>query len=479
MTTNETLQELFSKTKPEHIWLSSDWHIFQNKYKHENRKVNVTEIAKFCKEKIKPDEIFMYLGDLTFRWANKEDQKKAQEFYKSLPGIKVLILGNHDIMVGKEFYSNCGFDYILEQFEYENLIFTHRPIDMTLYPDEYINIHGHIHNMRKYNTSDGGKNINVYPFYYNGKPITLKYILAHKDSLIADNEWNDNAMLGEKAIVYQQDVEDPAYQTKLAACVEQNDLLSSILNMQIVSEFTINDFIRGGGKENGIKFILETKRSQIPDEDFGIPKERKYPLDDEEHVRSAIKFFNYVDKKYEKELALNIKRKMKEYKIDDVHMSEKNRLTKYLNEFYLESSIYLIDQIISGKHEWSMAAMNPVQGVSKPFIFVTGDNEDPTKDDQLLFAPDLISPKYITVDENGYLKFEEHAYLENKSVDIYEFIGDKERIKSIQEAFASNKQVDSKFLYTTLAEKPILSRDQIMYDENFVKVDIESLKELN
>ena len=75
--------------------------------------------------------------------------------------------------------------------------------------------------------------------------------------------------------------------------------------------------------------ITETKRSDLPDNAFGVPELRKYPLTDEEHVRSAIKFFNYVDSKYEKELADNIKDKIKEYKVK-VDIGPTNKLGNYM-----------------------------------------------------------------------------------------------------------------------------------------------------
>ena len=61
----------------------------------------------------------------------------------------------------------------------------------------------------------------------------------------------------------------------------------------------------------------ETKRSQIPDNEFGIPQERKYPLDTESHVRSAVKMFNYVEPKYEEQLARAVIKKMKKFDIKD------------------------------------------------------------------------------------------------------------------------------------------------------------------
>ena len=77
------------------------------------------------------------------------------------------------------------------------------------------------------------------------------------------------------------------------------------------------------------EILEETKRSELPDSAFGVPSKRKFPLDTEAHVRSAIKFFNYVDPEDEEELAKNILKAMKKFGIDDVHVSEKNRFSKY------------------------------------------------------------------------------------------------------------------------------------------------------
>lgn len=72
-------------------------------------------------------------------------------------------------------------------------------------------------------------------------------------------------------------------------------------------------------------------RSKLPDSAFGIPEERKYELDTKKHVLSAIKLFNWVEDKYEKELAQNILKKIDEFDIkeDEIHMTEKNRFYKY------------------------------------------------------------------------------------------------------------------------------------------------------
>lgn len=194
------LTTILSATSYKNIYLTSDWHLFKNHYKKEKNKVNTSDIISWCKNNIKDNDVFMYLGDMCFRWANDEDKKKAQDIFKYLPGIKVLILGNHDIVAGEEFYKDCGFDFIFEDFTYGNFVFTHRPIKMDLYPSEFINIHGHMHELTDYNTTDGSRNINVYPYFYNNKPVTLEYLIKNKDRLIKNNVWNNNAMLGESVI---------------------------------------------------------------------------------------------------------------------------------------------------------------------------------------------------------------------------------------------------------------------------------------
>lgn len=72
----------------------------------------------------------------------------------------------------------------------------------------------------------------------------------------------------------------------------------------------------------------------IPEEDrkYGIPEQKKFPMPDKQHVISAIKFFNYVTPKYEKQLAKAILARMKEYgmSFDDFGVGEDNRFSKYI-----------------------------------------------------------------------------------------------------------------------------------------------------
>lgn len=71
---------------------------------------------------------------------------------------------------------------------------------------------------------------------------------------------------------------------------------------------------------------------------YGVPEQKKFPMPDADHVRSAIRFFNYVEPRYEKELASAILRRMKEYGLsfDDFTVGKENRFSKYIPESALQ-----------------------------------------------------------------------------------------------------------------------------------------------
>lgn len=73
-------------------------------------------------------------------------------------------------------------------------------------------------------------------------------------------------------------------------------------------------------------------QQSVDDKKYGLPEIKKFPMPDADHVRSAIRFFNYVAPRYEKKLAAAILYRMKEYGLgfDDISVSPVNRFYKYL-----------------------------------------------------------------------------------------------------------------------------------------------------
>lgn len=350
-----SVQELLDKTDPKHIYLTSDWHLFKNRFKKEANHVNTQEIISWCKQNIKSDDVFMYLGDMCYRWADEKASKEAQEIFKSLPGIKVLILGNHDIMQGPEFYNNCGFDYIFEEIKWQNYIFTHKPIQMEDYSDEYNNIHAHMHDYAEYNTTDGSKNVNVYPKYYGNKPVALKDLLKHKDKYMKNNKRSNWVGMGESNIFTDED------QIILKEC---SDMIENLLNKDTVNE-------------------------------------------------------------------------------------------------------------------WSMAAFNPVRGITKPYVLAAVDNSgDIINTKQYALSPDIVSDKYLVIDENSKLKIVEASYFDNALLEVYEYTGNDLNLAQIKKDYDAGVEVNSNYIYETLSGKELLSNDQIDFDECFSKLDIELFKSI-
>ena len=91
----------------------------------------------------------------------------------------------------------------------------------------------------------------------------------------------------------------------------------------VVDILTYEDYIEEAA-------LSSKERNDLPASEFGLPKQRRYPLNDEKHVLLAIRFFNHVEEQYEKELARNIIRKVKEYNMaDKVHVGKNNRFKPY------------------------------------------------------------------------------------------------------------------------------------------------------
>lgn len=71
------------------------------------------------------------------------------------------------------------------------------------------------------------------------------------------------------------------------------------------------------------------KRNSLPDEEFGLPSQRKFPLNDKKHVRLAIQMFKHCPEKDRKELAGNIKKAADKF---GMKVDTEGTAKKYLSE---------------------------------------------------------------------------------------------------------------------------------------------------
>lgn len=75
--------------------------------------------------------------------------------------------------------------------------------------------------------------------------------------------------------------------------------------------------------------MTKAELEKIDLKDFGLPKQRKYPMHDKKHVIKAIQMFKHCPEKDRKELARNIERKAKQY---GIKVSKSSLLARYLSD---------------------------------------------------------------------------------------------------------------------------------------------------
>lgn len=94
-----------------------------------------------------------------------------------------------------------------------------------------------------------------------------------------------------------------------------------------------SDNLRFVNSKKADKYVKHSDISEDDEDLYGVPELKKFPMPDKKHVKSAIRFFNYVDPKYEKELAEAIIEKAEEFGLDlesDISVGDENRFGKYL-----------------------------------------------------------------------------------------------------------------------------------------------------
>ena len=138
------------------------------------------------------------------------------------------------------------------------------------------------------------------------QPLIVKGTSALKSGIRAAKRDNDNPKLSDYANRVRRNIQ-----------INKN-----------IDEFATTTHPKGTKKDLDYK----TLESSLPAEDrtcFGIPSMKKYPMPDAKHVKLAIKFFNYVDKAHEEELASNIKKYARKYGVE-LSAGENNRFANYI-----------------------------------------------------------------------------------------------------------------------------------------------------
>lgn len=85
--------------------------------------------------------------------------------------------------------------------------------------------------------------------------------------------------------------------------------------------------------------LTSKERKALSDEVFGLPKDRKYPLTDEAHVRKAIQYFKFCAPGKRNELSKNINARAKELNME-LEISKDSTFYKYADKNIVKESAY-------------------------------------------------------------------------------------------------------------------------------------------
>jgi SNF2 family DNA or RNA helicase len=165
------------------------------------------------------------------------------------------------------------------------------------------------------------KGDDLYNYDYKVTERNLKKI---KGGDYSYNESNINMGIIEKALLEMDDTDDIKESTLLTETLE--DFLNN--GMTVSESLALNEAT-----------LSSKERKSLPDKTFGLPEKRKFPLNDYDHVILAIKFFNRCDKKDQEELAKNIIKAMKVYKVPTDKIGKNNKLRNYINGSLKEYAI--------------------------------------------------------------------------------------------------------------------------------------------
>lgn len=88
---------------------------------------------------IRYEDMVIHLGDVMLPDTNKDTWSRLW----SLPGVKILVRGNHDKR-STSWYMERGFAFACDAFTLGKVLFTHEPVKVV--PEEVnYNVHGHLH----------------------------------------------------------------------------------------------------------------------------------------------------------------------------------------------------------------------------------------------------------------------------------------------------------------------------------------------
>lgn len=97
------------------------------------------QLLKNLRHMLAPQDTLYHLGDVIFY-----DYPGLKAMLDSVPGNKVLLMGNHD-RKPRNWYARNGFSFAADMIVLDDILLTHKPVEK-LPSGVRLNVHGHWHN---------------------------------------------------------------------------------------------------------------------------------------------------------------------------------------------------------------------------------------------------------------------------------------------------------------------------------------------
>jgi calcineurin-like phosphoesterase family protein len=180
---SDKLNEYLKLNFLDKIHFISDTHFWhKNIIKYCNRpfadvdEMNSSMLASW-RAKVKQNDIIIHVGDVFF--GGPEKLSTMNQHLATLPGYKILIVGNHDYSYSKKLYHlNVDEAYEVLVFSIDGVPFriSHTPESSMNMTDDTISIHGHLHDKLVMNAAVG-RYVNVCVEHHNYGPVSLQELL--------------------------------------------------------------------------------------------------------------------------------------------------------------------------------------------------------------------------------------------------------------------------------------------------------------
>jgi calcineurin-like phosphoesterase family protein len=171
-------------------FITADYHLLKeklivdDKQKEKKEESRTEKIIRLHNARVKKDDYCFILGDIQegeLREGN--DLVELVKCVNRLHGKKILLCGNNDTQRW-DFYVLCGFIFVTRSpIATEDYVLSHEPIDIKSMgvKEDYLNIHGHIHDHGTYYNMDYHNHINAYWDYFHGPLRLNEYLKLYAD----------------------------------------------------------------------------------------------------------------------------------------------------------------------------------------------------------------------------------------------------------------------------------------------------------